>query len=72
MRVSRSGVVVATVYTVLAIGSVVWGYSLTEPKESTLLMQLPVVPVLALLDAAGQSRAMSPPLIYTAVHCGPP
>ena len=53
MRVSRSGVVVAAVYTVLAIGSVVWGYSLTEPKGSTVLMQLPVVPVLALLDAAG-------------------
>ena len=53
MWVSRSGLVIAAAYTVLAIGGVVWGYSLTEPKESTVLMQLPVVPVLALLYAFG-------------------
>ena len=50
---SRSGLVIGAVYTLLAIGSVVWGYSLDGPKESTVLMQLPVVPVLALLDASG-------------------
>ena len=64
MRVSRSGVVIAVVYTALAIGSAMWGYSLTDPKESTVLMQLPVVPVLALLDASGLvERAAALPLI---------
>lgn len=56
MRVSRFGLVIAAAYTALAIGSVVLGYFLTEPKESTVLMQLPVVPVLALLYAVGCSK----------------
>ncbi len=50
---------VAAAYTVLAIGSVLWGYSLTEPTESTVLMQLPVVPVLALLDACGMADGVA-------------
>ena len=53
MRVSRSGLVLAAAYTVLAVGSVVWGYSLDDPKESTVLLQLPVVPVFGLLFAFG-------------------
>ena len=53
MRVSRSGLFVAATYAVLATGCAVWGYSLPEPKESTVLMQLPVVPALLVLEAAG-------------------
>lgn len=53
MRVSRSGLAMAAAYTALAIGSVVCGYSLTDPEESTVLMQLPVVPVFSLLFALG-------------------
>ncbi len=53
MRVSRSGLAMAAAYTALAIGSVVCGYSLTDPEGSTVLMQLPVVPVFSLLFALG-------------------
>lgn len=53
VRVSRSGLVIATTYAVLATGCVVWGYSLPGPKESTVLMQLPVVPALLVLEALG-------------------
>ncbi len=53
MRVSRSGLVIAAGYAVLATGCVVWGYSLPEPEASTVLMQLPVVPALIVLEALG-------------------
>ena len=72
MRVSRFGLVVAAVYAALAIGSVVWGYSLTDPKQSTVLMQLPVVPVLALLVASGLVEwAAALPLIIFYALCIP-
>lgn len=72
MRVSRSGLVVAAAYTALAIGSVVWGHSLTDPKESTVLMQLPVVPVMALLVASGLVEwAAALPLIVFYALCIP-
>ena len=53
MRVSRSGLVIAATYAVLATGCVVLGYSLPRPEESTVLMQLPVVPALLVLEAFG-------------------
>lgn len=72
MRVSRSGLAIAAVYTLLAISSVVWGYSLDKPKESMVLMQLPVVPVLALLAASGLAEwAASLPLIVFYGLCIP-
>ncbi len=72
MRVSRSGLVTAAAYMALAIGSVVWGYSLTDPKESTVLMQLPVIPVLALLVASGLVEwAAALPLIVFYALCIP-
>ena len=66
MRVSRSGLVVAVVYLVAAIGCGVWGYSLTGPKESTVLMQLPIVPVLILVDVLGlhEAAANAPLLVF--------
>ena len=53
MRVSRSGLVVAAVYAALSVGCVAWGYSLPDPKESTVLMQLPVVPAAVVFGAFG-------------------
>ncbi len=53
MRVSRTGLVVATVYAVLATGCVVWGYELADPEASTVLMQLPVIPALLVLNGFG-------------------
>lgn len=43
----------AIIYVVLAVGCVIWGSSLTDPEASTVLMQLPVVPVLGFLVAFG-------------------
>ena len=65
MRVSRSGLAVATIYAVLATGCVVWGYSLPRPEESTVLMQLPVVPALLVLEASGLAdwAAEAPPVV---------
>ncbi len=53
MRVSRSGMIVATTYAVLAAGCVIWGYSLPGPEESTVLMQLPVLPALIVIESVG-------------------
>ena len=66
MRVSRSGLVIAATYAVLATGCAVWGYSLPEPKESTALMQLPVVPALLVLGASGlvDWAAAAPLLVF--------
>ena len=66
MRVSRSGLVIAAIYAVLATGCVAWGYSLPRPEESTVLMQLPVVPALLVLEAAGlvDWAAAAPPMVF--------
>ena len=53
MRASRSGLVIAATYAVLATGCVIWGYSLPGPEAGTVLMQLPVVPALVVLDVLG-------------------
>lgn len=64
MRVSKSGLVVAATYAVLSIASVIWGYSLDGPKESTALMQLPVLPALIALIGLGLvDQAAKVPLI---------
>ena len=66
MRVSRSGLVIAAIYAVLAMGCVAWGYSLPDPEESTVLMQLPVVPALLVLGASGlvDWAAAAPLLVF--------
>lgn len=53
MRVSRSGLVVAAVYAVLAVASTVYGRSLPDPKESSVLMGLPLLPALLVVHAFG-------------------
>ena len=53
MRVSRSGLVVAAVYVVLAVASIVWGRSLPDPKESSVLMGLPLLPALLVIHTIG-------------------
>ena len=64
MRVSTSGLVVAATYAVLSVASVVWGYGLDGPKESTVLMQVPVLPaVIALVGLGLIEQAARLPLI---------
>ena len=55
MRVSKSGLVIAAVYVVLATASVIYGHSLSSADESTLLMQVPLLPALLLLLPLGLS-----------------
>ena len=72
MRVSRSGLVIAAIYVALSTGCVVWGYGLTDPKASTVLMQLPVVPILPLLVGLGLADwAANAPLALFYGRCIP-
>lgn len=53
MRLSRTGSVIGAAYVVLAVASMVYGNSLPDPKDSTVLMQLPIAPAITLLDVLG-------------------
>ena len=53
MRVSKSGLVIAGLYVMLAVASIVYGVSLANSKDSSTMTQLFVIPALLVADLFG-------------------
>lgn len=67
MRITKTGVLLCSLYLIASIGCVIWAQFINDPKGKYVVLQMPVVLQLGLLlalDATHLLRNMSWPLVY--------